>query len=242
MATPAAAERPTKRHTPIASATHTLLSLVLILLLTLVGARISRGLRSSPANYRLALYAWTIITHWCVLAFILWTVRRHGTSVMEVLGRSWRSSADLFRDIALGAAFWVVTVLALSMLRPILNSFAAAPSVLFLLPQTAREKLVWILVSITAGICEEAVYRGYFQKQFISASRSILLGIFLSGVLFGLVHLYQGVQGAVLNAFNGILLGFLAAWRRSLRPGMIAHGWNDVFAGVVAGMLKIRVG
>jgi hypothetical protein len=26
----------------------------------------------------------------------------------------------------------------------------------------------------------------------------------------------------------GILLGILAHWRKSLRPGMIAHAWGDI--------------
>jgi hypothetical protein len=30
----------------------------------------------------------------------------------------------------------------------------------------------------------------------------------------------------------GLLFGCLAEWRKSLRPGMIAHAWTDIFAGL----------
>ncbi len=33
----------------------------------------------------------------------------------------------------------------------------------------------------------------------------------------------------------GALFGLLAWWRRSLRPGMIAHAWTDIFSGVISG-------
>ena len=33
---------------------------------------------------------------------------------------------------------------------------------------------------------------------------------------------------------QGWLLGLLAYWRKSLRPGMLAHGLQDAIGGVVA--------
>lgn len=31
----------------------------------------------------------------------------------------------------------------------------------------------------------------------------------------------------------GTLFGAVAAWRRSLRPGMLAHAWSDLFGVIV---------
>jgi hypothetical protein len=33
---------------------------------------------------------------------------------------------------------------------------------------------------------------------------------------------------------QGCLLGLLACWRKSLRPGMLAHGLQDSIGGIVA--------
>jgi membrane protease YdiL (CAAX protease family) len=38
----------------------------------------------------------------------------------------------------------------------------------------------------------------------------------------------------VLIMVQGWLLGLLAYWRKSLRPGMLAHGLQDAIGGIVA--------
>jgi hypothetical protein len=42
----------------------------------------------------------------------------------------------------------------------------------------------------------------------------------------------------VLIAAYGCLFGILAAWRKSLRPGMMAHAWQDLLSGI---LLKIAM-
>jgi uncharacterized protein len=51
---------------------------------------------------------------------------------------------------------------------------------------------LWILLSISAGICEEIVFRGYLQQQFQAATRSIVAAVILQGAVFGMAHTYQG--------------------------------------------------
>jgi uncharacterized protein len=101
---------------------------------------------------------------------------------------------------------------------------------------------MWILLSVTAGICEETVFRGYLQRQFMALTKSVPIGILLSAVAFGAAHSYQGLAGAARIGLQGALLGILANWRKSVRPGMIAHAWGDAFAGALARLLKIKVG
>jgi len=45
-------------------------------------------------------------------------------------------------------------------------------------------------------------------------------------------HSYEGAWAVAKITAYGILFGLLAAWRRSLRPGMLAHAWSDIFAAV----------
>jgi len=54
-----------------------------------------------------------------------------------------------------------------------------AASIQSYLPQRALEIAVWISVSISAGFCEELVFRGYFQKQFESVTHSRWVALFL---------------------------------------------------------------
>ena len=124
------------------------------------------------------------------------------------------------------------------------HSEEAAPSgvVQALLPHGALESTVWIALSVTAGICEEAMYRGYLQRQLIAFSKSPVVGIVGSAIVFGAGHAYKGGAGAVRIVLFGALFGVLAHWRRSVRPGMIAHAFTDSFAGVLARLMGIRVG
>jgi membrane protease YdiL (CAAX protease family) len=100
------------------------------------------------------------------------------------------------------------------------------------LPQRALEITLWIGVCVSAGFCEELVFRGYFQKQFEAFTHSRWIALFLQAVLFGISHGYQGIEACVKIACYGALFGLLAVWRGSLRPGMMAHAWSDIFSGI----------
>jgi hypothetical protein len=45
------------------------------------------------------------------------------------------------------------------------------------------------------------------------------------------MHAYQGWSLVIQVSIVGMLFGALAAWRKTLRVGMIAHGWHDFWAG-----------
>jgi membrane protease YdiL (CAAX protease family) len=106
-------------------------------------------------------------------------------------------------------------------------------SIGYLLPRSSREFFLWICLSVIAGICEEAVFRGYLQRQFSALTRSVPLGIVLSSVAFEAVHAYQGLPRAIVIAASAILYGVMAEWRGTVRPGMIAHAFQDGVAPVL---------
>ena len=91
---------------------------------------------------------------------------------------------------------------------------------------------------MTAGFCEEIIFRGYLQRQFAAVTRSMLGGVVLSAIVFGASHGYEGSPRMLLLALYGLMFGLLAWSRKSLRPGMIAHAWHDALSGAVMRMLK----
>jgi membrane protease YdiL (CAAX protease family) len=93
-------------------------------------------------------------------------------------------------------------------------------------------------VSVTAGFCEEIIFRGYLQRQFAAIANSMPLGVLLSAVVFGASHGYEGASRMILIAIYGLMFGVLAWWRKSLRPGMMAHAWHDALSGAILRMLK----
>jgi hypothetical protein len=93
-------------------------------------------------------------------------------------------------------------------------------------------------VALTGGICEEALFRGYLQRQLIAFTGSVPVGLILSAIVFGAGHAYQGVRSAALIAIYGLMFGLLAEWRKSVRPGMIAHAWQDTLSGLFLSLHK----
>jgi membrane protease YdiL (CAAX protease family) len=94
------------------------------------------------------------------------------------------------------------------------------------------------VVSVTAGICEETIFRGYLQHQFMALTQSAPAGILLSAAAFGAAHAYQGFRMVILLGLFGAMFGILAYWRRSVRPGMIVHAWQDSLGGVLGGLMR----
>ena len=218
----------------VASPWHTILVVLALSLNAYFGLLRASTLRNETNVHRPAIYGRTMIVEWLLLALVLTGVWLHRSPLSTVLGDRWRSARQALKDVGIAIAFLCVSVLVVSILGPHSHSAGTDPSVRFLMPQTANEKCLWVLLALSAGICEEAIYRGYLQRQFSAIARNIPVGIFLSAALFGVSHAYQGPRPALLIAFGGLMAGTLAWWRRSIRPGMIAHTLQDLLALVVA--------
>ena len=186
---------------------------------------------------RVHMYERTMLSEWLGFAFVLFGIWLAGSPVATVLGKRWNSFGDVLRDIGLGVAFSIISTLVLSVLAP-QQGGAPDRAVQFLLPHDRREMAFWVALSVSAGICEEAIYRGYLQRQFVAITKSIPGGILLSGAMFGLVHSYQGFRWAVVIGLEGTMLGAMACWRSSVRPGIIAHAAKDSLAPVLMSLMK----
>lgn len=241
VTTDAVAPPPTSESRPIASAIHLLFVLVIMGLMAYSGAvTADQAARAANLN-RPVFYLVTILSEWLMLGIVLLGVRLHHSPLSTVLGERWRSIREVGRDVGIAAAFWVVSSIILSATLGGARETAPSDVVQALLPRGAVESTLWIALSVTAGICEEAIYRGYLQRQLIAYSRSPALGILGSAMVFGAGHAYKGGSGALRIVLFGVLFGILAHWRKSVRPGMMAHAFTDGFAGVLARLLGVRV-
>jgi membrane protease YdiL (CAAX protease family) len=216
---------------PVASPWHTVVVLAVIGALAFRGGLRAHQMRTIVNPDRIILYERTIMFEWLVLGLVLVGVWLSGSSLLTVLGDRWRSARQFLRDVGIGLLFLIVTILVTSIVGS--HGGTGDKATQFLLPQGGRELALWIVLSITAGICEEAVYRGYLQKQFMALTRSVPAGIVLSALAFGAAHSYQGFARASLIGVMGAMGGILAYWCRSVRPGIIAHALQDVLGGFV---------
>jgi uncharacterized protein len=222
---------------PVAPAWHTALLAALFLGFAVSGALFQRHSQSAPGMMQahpnaIPLYLSLIAMEWGLFLYV-WKggLRRTGTKVSEIIGGRWGSAKDVFVDAGLALGIWAVWMLIEKGWDRWLGAGHAA-SIQTYLPQRAIEIFLWIGVSISAGICEEFVFRGYFQKQFEAYTHTKWLALILQAVLFGVSHGYQGVQASAQIVVFGALYGGLALWRKSLRPGMMAHAWSDILSGI----------
>jgi len=219
------------RFDPVASSWHALLVLGVIAVLLFRGKIQADQMRIAANPDRITLYERTILFEWLTLGLVLAGVWFRGTSLLAVLGKRWGSAREFFRDAGIGLLFLIASVVVTSIGGA--HGGAGDKAIQFLLPRGRVEIALWIVLSITAGICEEAIYRGYLQKQFMALTKSVPAGIGLSALLFGASHSYQGFARASLIAVMGAMAGILAYWRRSVRPGMIAHSVQDMLGAFV---------
>jgi membrane protease YdiL (CAAX protease family) len=105
-------------------------------------------------------------------------------------------------------------------------------SVSSLLPRTPGERLGFAGLSLTAGICEEILYRGYLP-WYLGAWTTPWLAIGASCVLFGFAHVYLGSSHILRTAIVGAVLALVVALSGSLIPAMFIHATMDLLAGVL---------
>jgi membrane protease YdiL (CAAX protease family) len=216
-----------------------------VVVLVLIGASWggSRGVHPLAGHSKLPQYLWTMAWEWALTGFVYFGVRRR-IKLRQLIGGRWARPEDVLLDLMIAAGFWLVAIAVLGAGAKLLHldqggKFDSMRQQLgFLIPGTTLELLVWFCLSTTAGICEEIIFRGYLQRQFAVFTSSMLAGVLVSAVVFGAAHGYEGGPRMLLIGVFGLMFGLLAWWRKSLRPGMIAHAWHDAISGAVLHLLK----
>jgi membrane protease YdiL (CAAX protease family) len=222
-----------RRFEPVAGAVHTLF-LLLILAAVAVAGYFSIHRQSAEQNpHRLFFYATTIAWEWILVGYIYLGLRRRGKSFRNIAGDRWKGASNFFQDIAIAFGFWITSIIVLSLVSRALGTNGMAQAARLLAPQGILESIFWVALSVTAGICEETIFRGYLQRQFVAWTRSAAVGVLLSALLFGAGHIYQGVKATVVIAVYGLMFGILAEVRQNLRPGIITHAWHDAITGLI---------
>jgi membrane protease YdiL (CAAX protease family) len=211
---------------------------VLVLMILAIGSIASAYQHGLPnANVpgissRLSGYFTVTAEEWFLLLLIWLALRRRGISISSLVSGRWPTLGTFLRDLGLAVGFTVVAIPLVSGLIFLLKGNTGS-TLASLTPKTGFELAVWLALSATGGFCEELIFRGYLAQQFRAWTGSRAFGVVLQAVAFGLAHGYYRKVMVVIMV-HGCLLGLLAYWRKSLRPGMLAHGLQDVLGGVAA--------
>jgi membrane protease YdiL (CAAX protease family) len=191
---------------------------------------------NSVPTARRIFYRRTMIGEWslALLAVLLWAREGRSWSALGLLPPTdWR----LIVGLALVA---VTTVLAmrqaasvrrlsddrLDKLRPKLAGHD------LIVPQTLAEYRWFIALALTAGVCEELLYRG-FLTWLVAAYLPVVVAIIIVSITFGLGHAYLGRRGIVNAGIVGLVMSTIVLASGWLIPAMVIHTLIDISSAIV---------
>jgi CAAX protease family protein len=224
----------------IAPLWHTIVFVVFIFAYAYYGRTTVPRIEGMHLQSKVSLYLFMILLELLLVVYVWFLgVKPAGGSFRALIGGKWVSFLGVLRDIGIALLFWPVVIVMLAGLQLSMGKSPQTAKVVFMLaPGSLPEIIVWIILSATAGCCEEVVFRGYLQKQFRALTGSDAAAVAMQAICFGIAHSYQGVKSIVTITAYGALFGILAIYRNSLRPGMIQHAMQDSFAGLAIALLK----
>jgi uncharacterized protein len=189
-----------------------------------------------PAGARLRLWKLAIASAWPLVAV--------GAALWSANGRSWVSFGfALPAGWRLWSSIAVVLLLALYQGLAVASLVSSAESRATLrqkigtltafVPQTGTEVGWFAGLSLTAGFCEEFLYRGYFIAVLVPWLGWWGAAVF-SLPFFAIGHLYQGWKGVLNTGIAGALYTLVVAIFGSLWPAIALHALIDLGSGVMA--------
>jgi uncharacterized protein len=206
--------------------------------------RFEGRLRSDP-DARRSFYVRLLILEWglAVLALVVW-LATPGVDARQV-GLRWPQQwpGPITGLVVLAVlAFVVVSTRALRggallevaepVRRPGDGRHAEPPghATLALLPRTAGERRLFTAVGVTAGVCEEWLYRGFFLAVVAALAGGLPTGVLvvIAALAFGLAHAYQGRVGVLTTGLLGGVMAALYLQTGSLLLPVLLHAAIDL--------------
>ena len=193
---------------------------------------------SKESRVKIAYYRTMVIVSWIASVIALLAVgwRTILTFDLGAASPSWLPQHAGARTSVAGVLIALLLAIALSALQARRSAAIqekmerAFLRLSFILPLTGTERAWWIFVSLTAGITEEILYRGFLIHYFFAAPFQIGLAVAViaSSVIFGAPHLYQGVAGAISAAILGFIFSAILLMTGTLLVPMVLHALIDL--------------
>jgi uncharacterized protein len=213
-------------------ATGEVLLCTLILLFPLIDLGLSRFVRGR----KLAGYGVTALLLWVVAGLTLMLHAQGWLSVPQ-LGLQWVSGLWSWIGLALALgvlAYAAVVVRALRADRATAETVAQQMAAYReLMPETRRELQVFVcLVSLSAGFCEELVFRGYLLPL-LREQVGVIGAVALSSLMFGLWHVYLGAAHVLRTALMGAVFAGIVLLTGHLWIAIALHALIDIYSGLL---------
>lgn len=194
-------------------------------------------LMRDPEWEKLALYLLDPLAKWLIFAFgvalylfaVAWPQQHDLGRVIDRLGLS--LDVD-WRLVAITSVILLMVWVAIALGFYWLARSAGARldrRVSILQPRTTAETTAFVLVlSPTAGILEEIIFRGLLYVMFLSFNPDPWNAAFWTSVLFAMGHAYQGLGGILATGIMGYTAAMSVIFTGTLWPAIIAHTIYDM--------------
>jgi membrane protease YdiL (CAAX protease family) len=159
-------------------------------------------------------------------------------AVLAHAGAEFWSGFLMSFGVSAGLAWWISRKRAPrprgSLARWLLPDFDA------LLPRTAREGWWFALVALSAGVCEELVFRGWLLQVLtrLGGLQGLVL-LAVAALIFGLMHAYQGPLGVLSTTALAVALIGVTVMTGSLLVPMALHVLLDLRWALPRGQVKL---
>ncbi|MEO6126850.1 MAG: CPBP family intramembrane glutamic endopeptidase [Ferruginibacter sp.] len=165
-----------------------------------------------------------------LLLLILYTTKIEKQKFLLWPDKRYTSLQYLLSVLAVFAAFFVsmlIGQLLLSLFVPKEKSV----SMLELLNLFRNNKFLLVFTCLTAGVCEELIFRGYILPRLQLIFKNTTAAVVVSSLLFGLLH-YR--YGTLANMFGPFFIGLVSAlyyWKyRNIKVLILCHFLWDLMA------------
>jgi membrane protease YdiL (CAAX protease family) len=183
---------------------------------------------------KITLYATTIAFQWIMAMVVAWRALARGLTPAELglspVGWTRMLLPSLVGAIVLGGLHWLnlrrvgkMDGLAADLMRSLGKR---------ILPNSFLEMLPYFALAVTAGVCEEFLYRGFGMAALSHVGLPTWMVVLLTSLLFGLAHTYQGKSGVVGTSLLGMVLGGFRVLLQSIVPLSVWHTTVDLVAGI----------
>lgn len=203
---------------------------------------VKRKLAENKPGIRVRMYRRTMTWQWSLTAITVGAWLAAGRTLPE-LGFTWPRQLST----------WLAAVVVLVIIGLMSAQLAALPKhpdvhaavreqlegAAPFLPRTADEQSWFSGVAVTAGVCEEVLFRG-FCLAYVSAWVGLPAAIAVTSIVFGLGHLYQGARGALKTGIAGLVAGGIFAWSGTLWLPIVLHVFVDIHGGLVHRIVRPR--
>lgn len=100
------------------------------------------------------------------------------------------------------------------------------------LPKTRKEFDWFITLSISAGICEEIVFR-LFLFEFLKDNANLLIAFVLANIIFAITHIGMGKQNIISSFILGLLFSAIYYYTQNIWIAVFLHIAIDINGGIL---------